>query len=75
MGRCSMYRCCVQLFIMIHLVPIIIHKSAGMCIIVAFQCCIDIHNCISKKNVYINKHCCILSPHQEVTKDLYEQNV
>lgn len=49
MGRCSMYRCCVQLFIMIHLVPIIIHKSTGMCIIVAFRCCIDILNCISKK--------------------------
>lgn len=47
-GNVSVYRCCVQLFIKIHLVPIVIHKSIGMCIMVALHCCINILNCISK---------------------------
>lgn len=47
-GNVSVYRCCVQLFIIIHLVPIMIHKSIGMCIMVALHCCINILNCISK---------------------------
>lgn len=49
MGQCSMYRCCVELFIMIHLVPTIIHKSTATCVILASHCCIDILTCISKK--------------------------
>lgn len=46
-GAMFVYRCCVQLFI-IHLVPILIHKSIAMCIMVALHCCINILNCISK---------------------------
>lgn len=47
-GAMFVYRCCVQLFIIIHLVPILIHKSIAMCIMVALHCCINILNCISK---------------------------
>lgn len=72
MGQCSVYRCCVQLFIMIHLVPIMIHKSTGMCIIVASLCCIDILNCISK-NLFTLISIAVFS--HLITKDLYEQPV
>lgn len=47
-GAMFVYRCCVQLFIIIHLVPILIHKPIAMCILVALHCCINILNCISK---------------------------
>lgn len=72
MGRCSMYRCCVQLFIMIHLVPIITHKSPGMCIIVAFHCCLNILNCISKNLFTLISIAVFCHLTRKVTKDLYE---
>lgn len=52
-GAMFVYRCCVQLFIIIHLVPIMIQKSIAMCIMVALHRCINILNCISK-NLFIN---------------------
>lgn len=49
LGNVSVYRCCVLLFIIFHLVPItMIHKSIGMCTIVALHCYIYTIKCISK---------------------------
>lgn len=42
----NVYRC--VLFIMLHIVPTMIHKSTGMCIKVALCCCINIY-CMSKR--------------------------
>lgn len=47
-GNVSVYRCCVELFIIFDLVPILIHTSITMCNMVALHCGINIINCISK---------------------------
>lgn len=65
-GEMFVYRCCVQLFIIIHLVPILIHKSIAMCIMVALHCCINILNCISKylfTNINLLVLCCSFEVH------------
>lgn len=70
LGQCSMYRCCVQLFIMIHLVPIMIHTSTGLCIIVAFHRCMNILNCTSK-NAFTLISTAVFC--HLITKHLYEE--
>lgn len=68
----NVYRCCV-LFIMIHLVPTMIHKSTGMCIMVALCCCINIY-CMSKhllmkpELVVLGVIGCVCVPYSKFTK-------